>query len=526
MEIMTRISSANILLVEDERIVALDLATTLQELGYTLVASVSSGEAAIEQAQKTNPNLVLMDIRLAGKMDGIQAAHEIRKHCDIPIIYLTAHSDDPTLTRAKSTEPHGYLVKPFKAPELRCAIEIALHRQESEAKLREAQEKLRQAEKIESVARLSGGIAHEFNNLLSIVSGYAELLESDLSANEVERPRVEAIRKAVRRAAHLTRQLQAFGRGQILLSEVVDLNSVLSDMQRLLKPVLGPGIALTVAQPSQPISIYVDLAQFRQAVVALVSNSRDALAGNGKISMQVDEIVLGHEATSQYPDLAPGKYAAISIADTGPGMTPEVRARIFDPFFSTKESGQGMGLGLAAVHGFVAQSGGCISVESKLGSGTAFKILLPILNPRRQPAHSVPLHPAPQSLRGSENLLLVEDHPQLRDLFGEFLRALGYNVFTAGSGNDAVRVVQDSTRPLHLLVTDVLLPGMDGWQLAKRSKQLHPDLKVIYVSGNPESAFENIGEPYPDEVFLQKPVALEDLAKVIRQVLDRKPSSA
>src|SRR5580658_178898 len=243
---MPQTVSANIMLVEDERIVALDLASTLEELGYTVAASVSTGEAAVKQALKLHPNLVLMDIRLAGKMDGIEAAEQIRKEVDIPVIYLTAHSDEPTLARAKNTGPLAYLVKPFKALELHCAIEIALHRQEMELRQRETRERLLQAEKIESVARLAGGIGNEFNNLLSIVSGYSELLESDLAVNAVGLPRVAAIRTAVARASHLTRQLLSLSRGQMLFPQAVDLKSILAETDRLTTPLLGSAIQLIV----------------------------------------------------------------------------------------------------------------------------------------------------------------------------------------------------------------------------------------------------------------------------------------
>ena len=520
-QMMPETVSANIMLVEDERIVALDLASTLEELGYTVAASVSTGEAAVKQALKLRPNLVLMDIRLAGKIDGIEAAEQIRKEIDVPVIYLTAHSDEPTLARAKNTGPLAYLVKPFKSLELHCAIEIALHRQEMELRQREARERQLQAEKIESVARLAGGIAQEFNDLLSIVSGYSELLETDLSASTAGLRRVGAIHAAVKTATQLTRQLVSLSRGQMLFPHAVDLKSLMGETDRLVVPLLGSAIQLTIAPIPEAVWVRADPEELLRCVVAIISNAGDAMPEGGKITLQVGAAALSSKNSAQLPNLVPGKYATLSVTDTGAGMTEEVKARIFDPFFSTKKNAKG--LGLAVVHGFVAQSGGGIVVESQPGAGTTVTIYLPRITQLASEDGVIHIGSSAQSLRGSENLLLVEDHPQLRALFQEFLGGLGYRVLAAGSGTEAIGVVKNFRSEIQVVVTNVAMPGMNGWHLARELKQTCPEIKVIYTTGYQDLAVEDSVEPFPDEVFLQKPLALGDLATTIRQMLDPPP---
>jgi signal transduction histidine kinase len=380
-------SSARLLLVEDERIVALDLADTLNELGYKVVGNVSSGEAAIEHATKLRPDLVLMDIRLHGTLDGIQTTQAIRKELDVPVIYLTAHSDDPTLAKAKNTGPFAFLIKPFKAPELRCAIEIALHKHAIDARLRATETRLRQAEKLEAVARLSGGIAHEFNNLMAVVLGYAALLEPALAANEQQLRGLQNIQKTAKRAANLTRQLLAFSRSQVLSPQVLDLNSVLSDISPMLVTMVGEGTELAFVPAPDSTCVQIDPAQLHQVLVNLISNAKEAMPAGGKITIELGNAQLQEEDDAGLPQ---GDYATLTITDTGPGMTPEVKARAFEPFFTTKEIGQGPGLGLAAVHGIVSQSGGSISVKSQPGAGTTFKIYLPRLTQKPGAIEKIP----------------------------------------------------------------------------------------------------------------------------------------
>jgi signal transduction histidine kinase len=315
-----------------------------------------------------------MDIRLRGALDGIQTTQAIREELDVPVIYLTAHSDDPTLARAKNTGPFGFLIKPFKAPELRCAIEIALHKHAIDTKLRASEERLRQAEKLEAVARLSGGIAHEFNNLMTIVLGSAALLEPALAANEEQLCGLQRIQQAAKRAAKLTRELLTFSRSQVLSPQVLDLNSVLVDICPLLLPLVGKGIELAFLPTRESMYVQIDPAQLNQILVNLISNAKEVMPAGGKITIEVGGAELKEEDDAGLPQ---GSYATLAITDTGPGMTPEIKARAFEPFFTTKEIGQGPGLGLAAVHGIVSQSGGSISVKSQPGMGTTLKICLP-----------------------------------------------------------------------------------------------------------------------------------------------------
>jgi two-component system, cell cycle sensor histidine kinase and response regulator CckA len=267
--------------------------------------------------------------------------------------------------------------------------------------------------------------------------------------------------------------------------------------------------------------VRADPEELQQSIVATISNAGDAMPEGGKITLQVGAAALSSKNSAKLPDLVPGKYATLSVTDTGSGMTEQVKARIFDPFYSTKKDGKG--LGLAVVHGFVAQSGGTIVVETKPGAGTTFTIYLPRITQLETEAEAIHIGSSAPSLRGSENLLLVEDHPQLRALFQEFLDSLGYQVLAAGSGTEAVGLVKKFPSEIQVVVTNVVMPGMNGWHLARELKQTSPDIKVIYTTGYQDLAMEDSGDPFPDEVFLQKPLALGDLATTIRQMLDPPP---
>jgi len=269
--------------------------------------------------------------------------------------------------------------------------------------------------------------------------------------------------------------------------------------------------------------VQVDPMQLRHCLVALASNACDAMAAGGMLTIEVSDLVLGEEDLVLNPGLIPGRYATLALTDTGSGITPEIKARIFDPFFTTKELGKGTGLGLTAVHGFVGQSGGSISVESHTGLGSTFKIYLPAVHAPEEAAGKRS-GSSVEPLRGSESLLLAEGDAQIRSLFKEFLETLGYVVLAAGSGTEATQLAHEFHQEVHLLLTDIALAGVDGRRLAEEFRGIHPNLKVIYISGNPDSAFES-AEANPDEVFIHKPIALEDLARTIRLMLDGRAST-
>lgn len=391
-------------------------------------------------------------------------------------------------------------------------------RNQMEAMLRRSEERLRQAEKLEALGRLAGGLAHEFNNLLAMVLGYAELLLPAVAGDEKASGHLEKISSSARRAASLTRQLLAFGRRQVLLPRVLDLNTVVVESCHIVARLLGENIETVVLPALEPAWIRADPAQIDQIMANLATNAHAAMPGGGKFKVAVSRAEVDEGNIRQHPGLEPGSYAVLSVSDTGSGMPPEVKARMFEPFFSTREFGQGRGLGLASIYGIVVQSGGGITVQSEPGAGITFEIYLPSVQPDEAAATPAEETPA-ESLRGTETILLVEDQEPLLDLGREFLGRMGYRVLAANLPHEALRISREFPGTIDLLLTDVVMPGVNGRELARQLSAQRPALKVLYVSGFAERAFEGSGAPGPEEAFLEKPYGFEELGKKIRDVL-------
>jgi len=387
---------------------------------------------------------------------------------------------------------------------------------------RQVEERLLHSQKMEAVARLAGGVAHDFNNLLGVIIGYSDLLLEDFAEHETPRRRVAEIKKAGRRAAELTRQLLAFSRKQALFPRVIELNSIVNDTARMLLRLLGEDIELSLnLSPISPLT-KVDPAQMQQVIMNLAINARDAMPHGGKMILETATATLD-ETSHQGVTVIPGKYVVLAIIDTGMGMDEATRARIFEPFFSTKEE-QGTGLGLATVYGFVRQSGGYIWVYSELERGTTFKIYLP--QSREISVTEVEDENQQMALPGgTETVLLAEDAESLRELNLELLQALGYWVLEAAHGVEALDKAAQYAESIHVLLTDVVMPGMGGKELAERLALLRPEMKVIYMSGYTDHAIIQQGILKPGTAFLQKPFTRETLAKKLREVLGSPHSS-
>lgn len=394
-------------------------------------------------------------------------------------------------------------------------------RKKAESALQRSEEKLRQAQKLEALARLSGGTAHEFNNLLTMVMGYAVLMLSSLDSPKTLIDYVEKIRKATTRAGNLTRQLLAFSRQQVLEPQVMDLNMVLAEAWEILPLLVGPSIRARLVPAPEAACVRADPSQIHQIMVNLATNARDAMPRGGELTIEVANVELKQEELTEAPGKEPGPYVALSVTDTGTGMPREVQARLFEPFFSTKEFGKGSGLGLAAVYGIVQQSNGSITVQSSPGEGTAFRILLPRLRKEELlPLPSRNPRPPSEIRGGNETILLVEDQIHLLALTREFLEKLGYTVLTASHADEAIKVAGEFAGRVDLLLTDVVMPGVNGREMANMLKPLRPTMKVLYVSGYTQGVFLKSGELLPHEAFLDKPVAPEELAQKIREMLD------
>ncbi len=380
------------------------------------------------------------------------------------------------------------------------------------------EDQLRQAQKMEAVGRLAGGVAHDFNNLLTAILGSTELLLRGLEPASPLRQDAAEIKKAGERAAGLTRQLLAYSRRQILQPAVLDLNRVVTDMDRLLRRLIGEDVDLVTAPAPDLGAVRADRGQIEQVIVNLALNARDAMPQGGKLTIATANAQLGPDYAETHPGATPGPYVMLAVSDTGAGMDRDTIAHLFEPFFTTKEVGKGTGLGLATVYGIVKQSEGYVAVYSEPGQGTSFKIYLPRV--AADAAVTAPPAPVAEPPRGTETVLVVEDEEAVRSLSRRALEAAGYTVLAAAAGPDALRLVERYGGPIHLLLTDVVMPGMSGRELAQQLGQRRPGLRVLYMSGYPGDAMVHRGALEPGTAFLQKPFLPEDLTRKVREVLE------
>jgi len=376
------------------------------------------------------------------------------------------------------------------------------------------EDQFRQAQKMEAVGRLAGGIAHDFNNLLMVIGGYTEVILNELPPDHALHSKAEAIQQAADRATTLTRQLLAFSRKQLLELKVVDLNAIVTDMERLLRPLIGEDIELTTQLATSIGCTRADAGQLEQVIMNLVVNAKDALPKGGRICIRTASVALDNSDRPEHSFIKTGPYVMISVSDNGQGMDRETQARIFEPFFTTKEKGKGTGLGLSTVYGIVKQSGGYVFVQSELGRGTTFTIYLPRVDEPCDVLGSSTSSSA--SGGGSETILLVEDEESVRQLVRETLCSRGYRVLEAANGSSALAVAAAHKDSLHLVITDVVMPGLSGHELAQQLVSARPGLKVLYLSGYAQDAFP-AAEAH--KAFLQKPFTLQNLTRKVREVL-------
>ncbi len=398
-------------------------------------------------------------------------------------------------------------------------------REEAETALRQSGEQLRQAQKMEAIGRLAGGVAHDFNNLLTVINGYSDVLLRRLGETDPARREVGEIQKAGERAAALTRQLLAFSRKQVLEPKPVRLNNVVSGMSTMLRRLIGENVVLATVLDSDVWTVVADPGQVEQVVVNLVVNARDAMPSGGTITISTSNAALDAPEDRDGYVLPAGRYARIGIADTGCGMDEETKARMFDPFFTTKERGKGTGLGLASVYGIVKQSGGHILARSAPGLGTSFEVYFPMARETdgdaAKSAETVTNRAEP--VRSGETILLVEDEEAVLELVTEGLTGDGYRVLAAGNAFEALSLLERHSRPIDLLLTDLMMPGMNGIDLARRLMPLHHGMKVLLMSGYSEEEIGKFVEKEPGTAFLHKPVTPSILSRKVREVLDAQP---
>jgi PAS domain S-box-containing protein len=635
---------ARILVVEDETIVAMDLAATLSRLGHEVIGSVRTGPAAISAAEAMSPELILMDVQLKGPIDGIDTAAAIRRRWSIPIVFLTAHADGETVERSKSAAPYGYLVKPFEESTLHRVIEVALQRAQTERKeqkqaldalwqseerfrllvnavrdyaifmmnrdgriatwnegaqrmtgftpedavgqsvsflrppekaeperlaqelaairdrgalewddegvrkdgaryvahtycapmldrsgellgyvsivrdvteQRRMREQIEQAQRFESLGQLAGGIAHDFNNMLMVILTRCEILLKQIES-EKHRQYIADIRSAAFRNGELTQQLLAASRRQVLEPQVVDLNEVIRSAMQLLGPSLGEQIHVQTELQRPLWTVFADPGKLHQVLMNVAINARDAMPNGGTLAIESRNVRVDSSYARQHVGLGEGEYVSLAISDTGTGIPAQIRDRIYDPFFTTKEQGRGTGLGLAVVRGIVEQTGGRIWMYSEEGFGTTFKIFLP-RRAGQEPAGEVAENET--LLPGTETILLVEDEDLLRTVVREALEENGYRVLVASRPAEAMDTAASFDGPIHLLLTDMIMPGATGVALAQQLISKRPELRVIYMSGYANHAVVNHASRPPEGHYLEKPIATSALLRAIREVL-------
>jgi len=386
------------------------------------------------------------------------------------------------------------------------------------------EERLRQSQKMEAVGRLAGGIAHDFNNLLTIILGYSQILKEGLPADSRLAESTGQIRSAAERAAGITRQLLAFSRKQVLSPRVINLNDIVLNLDSLLRRLIGEDIEVLTVPAKDLGTVKTDPGQIEQVIMNLALNSRDAMPHGGKLTLETSNAVLDETYAREHQPVEPGRYVMLAVSDTGTGMSPETLTRIFEPFYTTKEVGKGTGLGLSMVYGIVKQSGGYIWVYSEPNRGTSFKIYFPRVD---QPAEEAGGEKQTVGLlRGTETILLVEDDPQLRQLTTSVLSHCGYKVLAAATPDEGLAICEANHRDIRLLVTDVVMPRMNGRQLAERIQKMCPKIRILYISGYTDNAIVHYGVLDPGLWFLAKPFTLSALIAKVREVLDSATSSA
>jgi two-component system cell cycle sensor histidine kinase/response regulator CckA len=420
-------------------------------------------------------------------------------------------------------QPGWFDLRVVPVPDGICIISLdTTEAKRAQARIAVTEEQLRQSQKMEAVGVLAGGVAHDFNNLLSVILCYGDLVVGQIGTESPLRADVDEIGKAARRAADLTRQLLMFSRQQVLEPKVLDLNEVLASMEKMLHRILGADVDFVSLVGQKELRVKVDPSSLEQVVMNLVVNAREAMPRGGKLTLETAHVLLDEEYAKLHLGVKPGPYVMLAVTDTGGGIDKAAQARIFEPFFTTKDKGKGTGLGLSTVFGIVQQSGGSIWLYSEPGKGTTFKVFLPSVN---LPTDSTRPAALPIDAGGNETILLVEDDEQLRLVTGSILRRLGYEVVLACNASEALLQSEALASPIHLMLTDVIMPRLSGAELAKRLAVSRPEMRVLYMSGYTDDSIVRHGVLEATMSFLQKPITLRSLTAKVREVLDAPSAS-
>ena len=506
-----------ILFVEDSREDAELEERDLRKGGFDFVAlRVQTREDLTKALLEFKPDLVISDYSLPG-MDGMGVLKIVRElSAEVPFIFVSGTIGEERAIESLKGGATDYVVK-GRLGGLVTKVRRALREMSDREHKRKLEQELRQAQKMEAIGRLAGGVAHDFNNLLTVISGYARLA---LGRGAGDDPVAEDLREVIRAAegaASLTRQLLTFSRRQVVAPVVLNLNQRVVEMTKMLHRIIGEDVELVTRLDPALAHVRADPGQVEQVIMNLAVNSRDAMPGGGRLTIETANVTLDEEAARAHPEAPTGSHIVLAVSDTGTGMTPETKAHLFEPFFTTKEQGKGTGLGLSTVYGIVRQSGGSVEVESELGKGTTFRIRFPKVDERVDAGKGTRVYTRPPM--GSETVLLVEDSDSLRRLVLHVLQKQGYTVLPTSDGEEGLKVGEEHAGPIHLLVTDVVMPRMSGTELATRLMKSRADLRVLYMSGYIERTGLELGSEDGKCSFISKPFTPDELARKVREVL-------
>jgi len=485
---------------------------------------VDTRQAFVAALKEGRMDLILADYSIPG-FDGMAALILARQHCpDVPFLFVSATIGEELAIDAMHQGATDYVLKQ-RLGRLVPSVQRALRelderaeRERAEEALRQSEKQFRQSQKMEAVGRLAGGIAHDFNNLLTVIMGYSQVLLTELGPQHPLRGKIEETLKAGERAATLIRQLLTFSRKQSLDPKILSLNTAVTSLESLLRRLIGEDIQLVSKLDPTNGRLRADQAQLEQVLVNLVVNARDAMPKGGTLTIETAQVELTRSPVYHLTPLPPGPYVRLAVSDTGCGMDRMTQSHIFEPFFTTKGEGKGSGLGLSTVFGIVTKCGGAIDVTSQVGHGTRFDLYFPSVE--SDILTTAPTQPLGQPQRGTETILLVEDEPSVRTLVRDELRKLGYQVVEAKNGVEACLLATQQAGSLQLLLTDVVMPGMGGRELAQHLSVIKPDLRTLFISGYMDDVGIMAGQEEGTSSFLQKPFTPEVLGRAVRNLLD------
>ena len=518
-------SPLRLLHLEDDPVDAELITTTLIEGNIPCQSQlVDTRQAFVAALKEGRMDLILADYSIPG-FDGMTALMLARQHCpDVPFLFVSATIGEELAIDAMHQGATDYVLKQ-RLRRLVPSVQRALRELDDRAERKRAEEALRQSEKqflqsqkMEAVGRLAGGIAHDFNNLLTVIVGYSQVLSTELGPQHPLRGKVDETLKAGERAATLIRQLLTFSRKQSLDPKVLSLNTAVTSLESLLRRLISEDIQLISTLDPTNGRLRADQAQLEQVLVNLVVNARDAMPKGGRLTIETAQVELTRSPVYHLNPLPPGPYIRLSVSDTGCGMDRQTQSHIFEPFFTTKGEGKGSGLGLSTVFGIVTQCGGAIDVTSRVGHGTRFDLYFPSVE--SDILATAPPQSQGQPQRGTETILVVEDEPSVRTLVRDELRKLGSRVIEAKNGVEACLLATQQAGSLQLLLTDVVMPGMGGRELAQHLSVIKPDLRTLFISGYMDDVGIMAGQEEGMSSFLQKPFTPEVLARAVRNLLD------